>query len=62
MTNKVEYYQRKFDNKWVRWELMDSFKPKSKGGIGYTNSWNRWVWVITDVSKGRPHEGTRQSN
>ncbi len=62
MVNKIEYSKRKFDGKWVRWELMDSFKPKSKGGIGYTDSWNRWVWVATDVSKDRPHESTLKTN
>jgi len=44
--SKVELIQRKFDEKWVRWEFLDSYLPK---GIGHTATWPRWKWVVTGV-------------
>ena len=46
MSRVIEITQREYDNKWICWELMDSLK---KGGIGQTNTWSRYKWVITDV-------------
>ena len=42
-TQNWEITQRVYDNKWVRWELIDSRK------IGETTTWSRFKWVITDV-------------
>ena len=51
-TSKViEFTQRSYDNKWVRWELMDS---KQKGGIGDTATWSRFKWIITGVWDQKP--------
>jgi hypothetical protein len=46
MSRLIEITQREYDNKWICWELMDSLK---KGGIGQTNTWSRYKWVVTDI-------------
>ncbi|MAZ04236.1 MAG: hypothetical protein CMN56_13975 [Sneathiella sp.] len=48
MENKTEFTLRS-DGKWVQWELMNSFVPKEKGGIGHTATWDKWKWVVTGV-------------
>ncbi len=53
MSKVIEIAQREYDNKWLRWELMDSLK---KGGIGQTSTWSRYKWVITEVYDMEPKE------
>ena len=53
MAYVIEFTQREYDNKWIRWELMDS---KKKNGIGDTSTWNRFKWVITGVWKHEPKD------
>ena len=53
MSRVIEITQREYDNKWLCWELMDSLK---KGGIGQTDTWSRYKWVITDVWNELPKE------
>ncbi len=51
MSRVIEITQREYDNKWLCWELMDSLK---KGGIGQTDTWSRYKWVITGIWDTKP--------
>ena len=49
--SKIELRKRKFDGKWVRWELKDSH---ATSGIGHTATWPRYKWVVTGVWNTKP--------
>jgi|TARA_Y100000296_G_C5116720_1_gene228139 hypothetical protein len=49
--SKIELRKRKFDGKWVRWELKDSH---TLNGIGHTATWPRYKWVVTGVWDHKP--------
>ena len=51
MPRVLEITTREYDNKWIAWELMDSFK---KNGIGKTATWPRFKWVITAIWHKQP--------
>jgi|GEM_PF-4145681 hypothetical protein len=47
---RIEYVKRKLDNKWVRWELVDTRHEYQERDFPFTSRTNtRYMWIATGV-------------
>jgi hypothetical protein len=54
-SKRTEFIQRKFDKKWVRWELVNPQIESSEGERPFESATNaRSVWVATGVWHEKP--------